>query len=115
MKRITFLTSSVQYKNILTIIFNEIKYHVKTSSGLVGGMHPLHTHPCIRTWSHSAMSSFQSVCCETRICFCYHCAVLWPNGLRALLQVNCVVLIAFVFSVWSDDSLSSYSGVAHSL
>jgi len=30
----------VQYKNILAIIFNEIKYHVNTSLGLVGGCTP---------------------------------------------------------------------------
>jgi len=32
----------VQFKNILAMIFNEIEYHVNTSLGLVGGMHPLH-------------------------------------------------------------------------
>jgi len=36
----------VQYKNILAVIFNEIKRHVNTSLGLVGGMHPL----CPRLW-----------------------------------------------------------------
>jgi len=30
------------------MIFNEIKGHVNTSLGLVGGMHPLHP-PCVRT------------------------------------------------------------------
>ena len=34
--------SNVKYKNILAIIFNEIKCHVNTSLGLVGRMHPLH-------------------------------------------------------------------------
>ena len=31
------------------MIFNEIKCHVKTSLGLVGGMHPLHPS-CVRSW-----------------------------------------------------------------
>jgi len=30
--------------------FNEIKCHVNTSLGLVGGMHPLHPPPCVRAW-----------------------------------------------------------------
>ena len=30
----------MQYKNILAMIFNEIKYHVNTSLGLVGGCIP---------------------------------------------------------------------------
>jgi len=30
----------MQYKSILAMIFNEIKRHVNTSLGLVGGMHP---------------------------------------------------------------------------
>jgi len=30
----------VQYKSILAMIFNEIKCHVNTFSGLMGGMHP---------------------------------------------------------------------------
>jgi len=30
----------VQYKNIFAMIFNEIKCHVNTSLGLLGGMHP---------------------------------------------------------------------------
>ena len=29
------------------MVFNEIKCHVNTSLGLVGGMHPLHP-PCVR-------------------------------------------------------------------
>jgi len=29
-------------KIFLAMIFNEIKCHINTSSGLVGGMHPLH-------------------------------------------------------------------------
>jgi len=33
----------------LAMIFNEIKCHVNTSLGLVGGMHPLHT-PCVHAW-----------------------------------------------------------------
>jgi len=37
----------VQYKNILAMIFNEIKCHIKTFLGLVGGMHPLHP-PSVR-------------------------------------------------------------------
>jgi len=32
----------VQYTNILAMIFNEIKCHVNTSFGLVGGCIPLH-------------------------------------------------------------------------
>jgi len=39
----------VQYKSILAMILNEIKCHVNTSLGLVGGMHPLHP-PCVRAW-----------------------------------------------------------------
>jgi len=39
----------VQYKSILAMIFNEIEFHVNTSLGLVGGMHPLHP-PCVRAW-----------------------------------------------------------------
>ena len=31
------------------MIFYEIKCHVNTSLGLVGGMHPLHP-PCVRAW-----------------------------------------------------------------
>ena len=31
------------------MIFNEIKCHVNTCLGLVGGMHPLHP-PCVRAW-----------------------------------------------------------------
>jgi len=38
----------VQYKNILAMIFNEIKCHVNTSLGLVGGMHSLHPPLCPR-------------------------------------------------------------------
>jgi len=38
----------VQYKNILAMIFNEIKCHVNASLGLVGGMHPLHLPLCPR-------------------------------------------------------------------
>jgi len=34
------LASTMQYKSILAMIFNEIKRHVNTSLGLVGGMHP---------------------------------------------------------------------------
>jgi len=30
------------------MIFNEIKHHVNTSLGLVGGMHPLHLPLCQR-------------------------------------------------------------------
>jgi len=35
------------------MLFNEIKCHVNTSLGLVGGMHPLHSlhPPCVRAWS----------------------------------------------------------------
>jgi len=47
----------MQYKSILAMIFNEIKCHVNTSLGLVGGMHPLHSppvsapgDPCPRVW-----------------------------------------------------------------
>jgi len=34
------------------MIFNEIKCHVNTSLGLVGGMHP----PCVRAWFSVATS-----------------------------------------------------------
>ena len=36
----------MQYKNISAMIFNEIKFYVNTSLGLVGWMHPLHPPPC---------------------------------------------------------------------
>jgi len=39
----------VQYKNIFAMIFNEIKCHVNTSLGLVGGMQGMHS-PCVRAW-----------------------------------------------------------------
>jgi len=32
------------------MILNEIKCHVNTSLGLVGGMHPLQPFPCVRPW-----------------------------------------------------------------
>jgi len=35
----------VQYKNILAMIFNEIKYHINTSLGLAGGCIPLVSAP----------------------------------------------------------------------
>jgi len=35
-------------KIFLTMIFNEIKFHVNTSLGLVGEMHPLHPPLCPR-------------------------------------------------------------------
>jgi len=35
-------------KIFFAIIFNEIKCHVNTSLGLVGGMHPLHPPLCPR-------------------------------------------------------------------
>jgi len=38
----------VQYKSILAMIFNEIKCHVNTSLGLVGGMHPPRVRACVR-------------------------------------------------------------------
>ena len=41
--------SNVQYKSIMAMTFNEIKCHVNTCLGLVGGMHPLHP-PCVRAW-----------------------------------------------------------------
>jgi len=34
-------------KIVLAMIFSEIKCHVNTCLGLVGGMHPLHP-PCVR-------------------------------------------------------------------
>jgi len=37
----------VQYTNILAMIFNEIKCHVNTSFGLVGGCIP----PCVRAFA----------------------------------------------------------------
>jgi len=43
------LASNVQYKNIFAMIFNEIKCHVNTSLGLVGGMQGMHS-PCVRAW-----------------------------------------------------------------
>jgi len=39
------LASNVQYQSILAMLFNEIKCHVNTSLGLVGGMHPVHASP----------------------------------------------------------------------
>jgi len=44
----------VQYKNILTMIFNGIKCHVNTSLGLVGGCSPL----CVRAWPPSVWEGF---------------------------------------------------------
>jgi len=35
----------VQYRNILAMIFNEIKHHVNTSLGLVGGCIPTVSAP----------------------------------------------------------------------
>jgi len=37
-------------KIFLAVIFNEIKCHVNTSLGLVGGIHPLHP-PCVDAWT----------------------------------------------------------------
>jgi len=38
----------VKYKSILAMILNEIKCHVNTSLGLVGGMHPVLPPLCPR-------------------------------------------------------------------
>jgi len=39
------------------MIFNEIKSHVSTFLGLLGGMHPLHT-PYVRAWVQQCSSKF---------------------------------------------------------
>jgi len=50
----------VQYKNILAMIFNEIKCHVNTSLGLVGRMHPLHPPLCPPLVTNCAKTSHLS-------------------------------------------------------
>jgi len=76
--------SNVQCKNILAMIFNEIKCHVNTFLGLVGGdaspAFPLVSAPvrkfCLSAYSsvahHSASSRWEGKCCvqtSTRLTF----------------------------------------------
>jgi len=51
----------VQYKNISAMIFNEIKFYVNTSLGLVGWMHPLHPPPVPRLLWDGAVSGVQKI------------------------------------------------------
>jgi len=63
----------VQYKNILAMIFNEIKCRVNISLSLVGGMHPLHL-PCVRVCvinSHSNKICANISLSGTFSCFWY--------------------------------------------
>jgi len=43
-------------KIVLAMIFSEIKCHVNTCLGLVGGMHPLHPPSCVRAWCQSYLN-----------------------------------------------------------
>jgi len=57
----------VQYKNILAIIFNEIKCYVNTSLGLVGGICIPCILPCVRacTLRKTDINIVQQTSCET--------------------------------------------------
>ena len=53
------------------MIFNEIKCHVNTFLGLVGGMYPLHL-PCVRAWTQYLFRYLeiflQEYCVSVRYC-----------------------------------------------
>jgi len=60
------------------MICNEIKCHVNTSLGLVGGMHPLHAPSCVRTWSlyffYLLPESYEAINESISIRKFYHCS-----------------------------------------